>query len=102
MRGPEAPATPQQVNAFVLGVRLAELDVALRTGDTETASVLTYRIESLLDADDATTLVAYYAGPGSIRDGLDAPHPRRLAPRPQRRGRRAAGTGTRSATTRAS
>ena len=55
----------------MLGVRLVELDVALRTGDTGTATVLTYRIESLLDAGGPLDLVDYYAGPGSIRDGFE-------------------------------
>ena len=71
VRGTSAPLTPRQESTFRLGVRVAELDVALRTGDAETARLLTYRIETLLDESlDLPSLSGYFAGPGSIRDGL--------------------------------
>jgi len=72
VRGDEALRTPALEATFQLGVRIAELDTALRSGDGDTARILTYRIETLLEGLDLTSLIGYYAGPGSIRDGLSS------------------------------
>ena len=71
--GDTPPATPEQEATFQLGVRLSELDAALRAGDGRSAKTLTYRIESLLRSLELPPALArYYTGPSSIGEGLEA------------------------------
>lgn len=68
--GPVALHAEHQ-RAFRLGVRAFELEVALRAERRRLANDLTYRLQSLVEADELSgALAAYYAGAGGIREGL--------------------------------
>lgn len=70
------PATPAQEATFRLGVRLVELDAALRSGDTETARIVLARIDALLEGLEMPPgLARYYVGPDGIADGLSSGMP---------------------------
>jgi hypothetical protein len=74
-RGEAVPLTAEHAATFQLGVRVAELQTALSSGQREIAVPLTYRIEDLLDGLDVLHPIHYYTGADSIRNGLEARAP---------------------------